>query len=64
MRCNQSSSKREVPSLQAYFRKQEKSQIRNLNTPKGTGKRKQKPKVRRKEIVRIRVEILKSRKDQ
>ena len=60
MGCSKSSSKREVYSIQSYFKKQEKSQINNLNLHlKQLEKEEQtKPKVRRRqEIINIRSEI-------
>ena len=60
MGCSKSSSKRELIAIQAYLRKQEKSQINNLTLPlKQLEKEEQiKAKVsRRKEIIKIRAEI-------
>ena len=60
MECSKSSSKREFIAIQAYLKKQEKSQINNLTLHlKELEKEEQtKPKVsRRKEIIKIRAEI-------
>ena len=59
MGCSKSNSKREVYSIQAYLKKQEKSQINNLTLHlKELQKEQTKPKVsRRKEIIKIRAEI-------
>ena len=60
MGCSKSSSKKEVYTIQSYLRKQEKSQINNLDLHlKQLEKEEQtKPKVRRKkEIIKIKAEI-------
>ena len=60
MGCSKSSSKKEVYTIQSYLRKQEKSQINNLDLHlKELEKEEQtKPKVRRKkEIIKIKAEI-------
>ena len=60
MGCSKSSSKKEVYTIQSYLRKQEKSQINNLDLHlKQLEKEEQtKPKVRRKkEIIKSKAEI-------
>ena len=58
MGYSKSSSKRKFIAIQSYLRKQEKSRIDHLTLhPKELGKEEQtKPKVRRKEIIKIRME--------
>ena len=60
MGCRKSSSKGKFIAIQAYFKKQEKSQINNLtlHLKELEKEEKTKPKVsRRKEIIKIRAEI-------
>ena len=60
MGCSKSTSKRKFIAIQAYLKKQEKSQVNNLNLHlKELEKEEQtKPKVsRKKEIIKIRAEI-------
>ena len=58
MGCRKSSSKREFIAIQPYLMKQEKTSNRQPNfIPKTTGKiRRKNPKIRRKEIIKIREE--------
>ena len=62
MGCSKSSSKRKVIVTKLYLKKQEKSQINNLNYHlKELEEEKAKPKVsRRKEIIKLREEINKT----
>ena len=58
MGCSKSSSKRDVYSIQAYLRKQEKSQINNLTLHLKEIEEQTKLEVkRRNEIIKIRAEI-------